>query len=320
MPEGVVPFHRMQVRENAVVIYMEPNRDVSPEKRLNMVEVQKHQYSGKVTEGVRKRMQRAITLMSQATKPKWITNEVSGRQQLHRFSFVTLTVANNTRMLTPREGYPLLLKPFLRWLRETIGVKLYLWRAEPQKRGQLHYHLVIPDFIHYQKIRNKWNEIQRDAGLLTEWFAKHGNYKPNGTEIRETRSVRNMTSYIQKEFLKRSNGIARKAVQVADSLIKAGELPAEMREAFIGEYKADETAMDGKIWGCSDNLSGVAYYTIPCRYWHLSMLNKLVRNEQARKVSDDYWMVIYFEDGDPPDLLNTDEKFYFNMHIQSILN
>jgi len=225
----------MQVRDSSIILFYTPGANSRRLAQENIVEARKKQYSGTVTAGVRKRMTRAVTLMSQATKPKWITNPVNGRLQYHRFSFITLTVAC-PRNLTAKQAYPMLAKPFCRWLHEVKAVKLYLWKAELQVRGQIHYHLIIPNFIHYEEIRKKWNSLQHQAGLLTEWAEKHGNFNPPSTEIKETRQVKNMTSYVAKELTKTMNAAKLKAKRMVESLVKAGEIPKERAKEFIEEY------------------------------------------------------------------------------------
>jgi hypothetical protein len=287
--------------------------------RHRMLKAQKKQYSGTMTEGAKKRMARAITLMCQATKPRWIKNEVSGKWQYHRLSFITLTVSSK-KNITHRRAVPILLKPFLRWLREVKNVSMVIWKQEFQERGQLHYHITCPEFIHWEAIRNKWNALQREAGLLDDFAAEHGHFNPNSTDIHETRAMKNMAHYMTKELAKTIDGKRLKALAMVNSLIKAGEIPADQKKKFVDEYAGEEMKSEGKIWDCSDNLAGVSYFAIPLRGAIADKLKEYLIAGETREITGDWWTLIYFNDTSPPDLLNAEERKMFYSHLDTITN
>lgn len=333
---GLSSIPVMSIRDGYVLVYYEQlyarRWANSAHQRERIIQIKNQAYSGDVTAGARKRMAKAVTLMSQVVKPEWIDNPVSNRRYLHRFSFVTLTVSNDV-LLTAREGYDLLLQHFLQWLRRTKGVSLYVWKAEFQERGQLHYHLVFPNFIHYLEIRNKWNALQREAGLLDEYAMEHGHFNPNSTDIHETRDVKNMRAYIMKELGKAAFVGKLKATAIVDSLIKAGEIPASKRASFIDDYTGD-LVMDGKVWGCSTCLGAAKYYSVALTDRHIAVLDELCACKQARRRSEDFYSMTFFKRGTSPPILTDDfdrigipetllndfEKFDFMRHLDAIIN
>jgi len=284
-----------------------------------MQAAQKQQYSGAMSGGARKRLTKAINLMALAHKPKWIYNEITGRYQHHHLSFVTLTVSSE-RNISTREGYEKLLKPFLGWLRDTKGVKCYVWKLEYQERGQVHYHIILPDFIHYQEIRRTWNALQHKAGLLDEYAKQHGHFNPNSTDIHENKKKKNTASYLVKELVKTINARKLKAAAIVDSLIQAGEIPADQREEFVKEYTGQELTADGKVWDCSNNLSGTSYFSIPMEHWHEEILLKLRAAGELFEKVDDWWSIIYVKSNDPPPILRPDELLKMDEHLKDILN
>lgn len=286
-------------------------------KRNSIAVARKTAYSGEMRDGTKKRLARAVTLMVQASPSKTIWNEVSNCYMMHRLSFITLTVSSK-KNLTAKEAYPILLKPFLRWLRETKGVKMYVWKAELQQRGQLHYHITFPDFIHWEEIRNKWNGLQREAGLLTEYVKKHKHYNANSTDIHKVQNERDMAAYICKELAKTVNALRLKAATMVDSLIQAGEIPREKRAKFLDEYTEDQMKTEGKIWGCSENLLGAQYFSVPLSSSLLDIVNCLVSTGEAREISGDFWRVVYLSDHAPPDLMSDNERELFAKHMRNI--
>lgn len=314
----------MQVRDTSVVIYCEQmfSRRFANNRqgRYRMKQARKKQYSGAMTQGGKKRMTKAITLLCQASPSRTIYNEVTHQYQPnHRLSFITLTVANN-KNLTAREGYDHLFRHFLQWLHRTKKVKMYVAKVEFQKRGQIHYHLTIPDFIHYKEIRDKWNELQRKAGLLDDYAAEHKHFNPNSTDIHDVRAVKNMANYLMKELGKTIDGKRLAMQKIVDSLVQAGEIAPEQAAATLDEYTGEEMKTEGKIWYCSDNLSSAKYYSVVMSSEHDAMIDILKSRGQVRIKSGDFWQIIYFSDASPPDLLNDQERNRMDEHLSAIVN
>lgn len=284
-----------------------------------MQQAQKKQYSGGMSQGSRKRISKAITLLTQAAKPKWIFNHISQKYQYHHLSFITLTVSSQKNIST-RYGYDNLLRPFLGWLRDTKGVKIYVWKLEFQERGQVHYHITIPDFIDYNEIRKTWNVLQHKAGLLDEYAKEHGHFNPNSTDIHEVVNKRNIANYLVKELGKAVDAKRVRATGMVNSLIQAGEIPAEEKQKFIDEYVGDELKAEGKVWDCSNNLAGASYFALPMEKWHMDAFEQLRSAGEIREVVQDWWSLIYFTGIDPPDILRQSEQTQLDDYLKTILN
>lgn len=284
-----------------------------------MQAAQKTQYSGGMSGGARKRICKAITIMAQAHKPKWIYNDVSHQYQYHHLSFITLTVSCR-KNITTRFGYDHLLKPFLGWLRDTKGVKTYIWKLEFQERGQVHYHITIPNFIHYAEIRRTWNSLQHKAGLLDEYAKEHGHFNPNSTDIHDVRNKKNIASYLVKELGKTVDAKRLRATGIVNSLIQAGEIPAEEKQKFIDEYVGDELKADGKVWDTSNNLAGANYFALPMESWHRAIFDELRQAGQLTEIVDDWWSLIYIKSNSPPEILLQSEQVQLYDYLQTILN
>lgn len=289
-----------------------------------MRKAKKTAYSGGMTIGARKRLAKAVTIMTQAIKPRWLHNPVTGRQQFHRFSFITLTVAS-PKNITARRAYDDLLSHFLDWMTRTVAqddplAKTYTWKLELQERGQVHYHITTPAFIHWRAIRSKWNELQRKAGLLDDYALEHGHFDPNSTDIHDTRSVRNADRYILKELGKTLSAIQVKEIASVKKQIKDGSLTEELGQEQIEVIKKNGPKVDGKIWGCSEDLAGVNYYTMELTSRHEEVIMGWIAEGKAWMKKEDFFGIVYCDNVDPPDLLNVDEAKKFNEYLNFALN
>lgn len=160
-------------------------------------------YSGQVTDGAKKRIDKAIDILMQCNPPKIIHNPVTGFAQNFNLNFVTLTIARKKR-IPADEAYINLMKPFLRKVRQT-GPVSYVWKAELQKRDQLHYHIVTNTFLHWQWIRNTWNNLQRKNRYLDEFALKHKHFDPNSTDVHATYKITDLAAYLKK-YLSKNQG------------------------------------------------------------------------------------------------------------------
>lgn len=52
-----------------------------------------------------------------------------------------------------------LLNHFMIEMKKQWFVKNYIWRAEKQKNGNIHFHIIIDRFVDYAWIRNTWNRV-----------------------------------------------------------------------------------------------------------------------------------------------------------------
>ena len=215
MPNTYIPH--VQVRNNAILIYERPA--VEPPKKMNL-EGFKSAYSGKMSTGSQKRIRKAIDIMLQTNPERKIWNPVVEVFHPFRLGFVTLTVSEDSKNLTAKEGYTVLLKEWLRWASRK-GVSDYIWKAELQERGQIHWHVTVNQFIHYLDIQKSWNRLQKRAGLLEGYARKFGHFNPNSTDVHAVKNIRDFEAYLAK---------------------------------YLAKNDQNQSSTTGKLWDCSASL------------------------------------------------------------------
>jgi hypothetical protein len=178
------------------------------------------EYSGTFTIAARKRMKTALDVLILTNPARKVFNPII--QKLHTFQFSMITLTYSCSQIVDYKSSILHLEQFLRWLRGTLGAKFYVWRLELQKRGQIHYHIITELFVRYDSLRDKWNNIQRSAGLILR------GENPNSTDITSAISVSDVSAYCSKYMAKDDPNFQ----QYTGSAIK-------------------------KFWGCSANIQGV---------------------------------------------------------------
>lgn len=248
--------------------------------RFDFEHAARQQYDGTLTAHARRRLLSAVDILIQRNPKREIWNPISNTSHEFSINFITLTVASNTN-ITAREGYDLLLSKWIRYMRDKYDMREYIWKAELQERGQLHYHITSNTFIPWQVIRWKWNKSQKEAGLLNEYAKKHKNFNPNSVDVHTVEKENDILAYVSKEISKTTwagieNGgrvkevIFDKKRQVYTGFAEHDPfsnkwLPYE----WDGEGKAVcyngmgywlvEAKLDGKVWDASETLKRKRY-------------------------------------------------------------
>jgi hypothetical protein len=163
---------------------------------------------GLISNKAGKRINQALswfTAMS-ATHTRISRNSVKVKNNL---SFITLTLSAKQKH---DDIYikSKLLNAFLVDLRRRFFIVSYLWRAEAQINGNIHFHIVINRYIHYSHIRNIWNRIQAEHGYIENYShkAKWGsNANPPSTEIKAVYKCKNIAGYLSKYCTKNLNAM-----------------------------------------------------------------------------------------------------------------
>lgn len=227
------------------------------EKRQRSIEnlIQQQTYTGLVTDGSQHRLTRALENLMLIAEPKPFMK--NGRKYSFKVNFITLTLYSFNRKVPGSEGHKTCLEPLLRWLRSN-GMTAYVWKAELQSKRkdchQLHYHLTTDVYIDCFDLRDKWNQLQKDAGYLDYYFKKHGHWNPNSTDVHATYDKKNLIGYLKKAIVRYSD--KKKYRQLRSKYL----IIAEMAKA-----DQNKETIEGKIWDCSQNIK-TSYYEIKDYY------------------------------------------------------
>lgn len=202
-------------------------------------------------------------------------------------TFTTLTYPIlQTEDLTARKNE---LNRFMIYMQRKNFMKRYIWKAEAQKNGSLHYHIVSDQFINKDLVRETWNKC------IPEAIAQYGK-EAYGTRIESVKDYDKAISYVLKYMTKNSE---------------------ERRQ--IG----------GNKWGSSDNLKKLSYFTETnpdiIRYNNMELENAGLElipiNDfcQTAPLRDKLLKLItIFDQGSQEEILNTYETNYELLFNQKI--
>jgi hypothetical protein len=213
---------KFQIKYGSVLSYWEYVDNTYPRNAHTIRE--KKTYSGEMTIHSKKRIARAIHTLLLSSPIHDIYNPVANVYHPFKINFITLTIPNKDVDHTYARQTSL--QPFIRWMREKHNVKSYVWKAELQERGTIHYHITTNKFILYTEIRNHWNSLLNKNGLLSDYFKRYHNTNPNSTDVHSVYNLKDIANYLIKYVSKNGSRI------------------------------------NGKVWDCSLNLKSNKYFTV----------------------------------------------------------
>ena len=130
-----------------------------------------------------RRLMAAMDWMLLIARPKDALNMKSGKTFSYKLSLVTLTLPCE-QLHDDNYIKKYLLNEFLTRLRKEYGLKLYIWKAEKQYNGNIHFHIVIDKYIHYLELNNIWNQILNNHGYIEKYKQNQMEWHKEGFKIR----------------------------------------------------------------------------------------------------------------------------------------
>lgn len=226
--------------------------------------------------------------------------------------FITLTLPAK-QMHSHKEIKQKCLNLFLVNLRKNFNVHNYLWKAELQKNGNIHFHLTIDKFIHFGAIRKYWNLALSKLGYISDYkrifegmsFAEYKYWRkqngeidndkikkaynfgvasnwsnPNTTDVHSVKKVRNLASYLSKYLAKPVND--------------------EQKDGII---KDSEDSFSGRVWYCSQSLSALGTVVVNFNRENLEIFNRLRAAKTSNWLKFEWAECIYFKISKLPAML-----------------
>ncbi len=257
-------------------------------------------------------------------KPKKLPNTRSGKRRSFKLNFITLDLSSDqvhTDQVIKRE----LLHQFLLEMRKKWHVSLYLWKAEKQKNGRIHFHIITDKFIPWNELRNVWNRIQQKLGYVTcyredrlNWHRDGFNYapqyaprwdyaaqkkayqeglrtdwdNPNSVDIHATRHIINLKAYFSKEIAKNPDP-AKPDRPEEKCPVCGGTMRTEKGIFCCSSCFYSKTHVSGMLWGCSVLLTDLPGGRTDIDTWIQAELDAIAGSGKAYVYNARYYSIYY---------------------------
>jgi hypothetical protein len=284
--------------------YQELEEDETTKVKYEHLLSSKRKANGKLSDIAVRKMSKAIDYLLFVAAPKKVKERISGKIINFKVAFITLTLSSR-QIHTDKEIRESLLNQFLIEVKKKYNVKNYVWRAEKQKNGNIHFHLLFDKFIHYSELRDMWNRIQNKLGYvdryrdeMKDWHkegfrlrqeltgkweadkqyqawlkAKKSDYNnPNSTDIHSLYRIKNVKKYITKYMSKDDIDLSQ-----------------------LSEAEREKLTVEGRLWGCNFELSNIKGAKLPVDNEISEMLCELNEDPKVHKIHDTYYSVFLID-------------------------
>lgn len=194
-----------------------PKHKVVTEKHLAMLESQR--FTGYLSRPVQKKMISMIQNWDDTLQEMNARNMRNNVKERYQIILLTVTLSSSQQhddkfikrwLLTPFIGKLVRLNPDVN----------YLWRAEPQKNGNIHFHILLDRYFNKSWVQREWNKTQSQHSYHPSLTENENDLGAPSTRIEALASKNNAVQYCAK-YVSKNEG---------------------------------SRAIDGRLWGCSDNL------------------------------------------------------------------
>lgn len=218
-------------------------RNLPEKSRHKILNKEANKLTGEVTRNVRCRMKSAIDGFISAIEAH---NQTCARDSKHLITFVTLTISAS-QMHSDKELNRLLLMPMIQKLMRNKAVVNYIWKAEKQSNGNIHWHILIDRYVHWRWLRDAWNATQALHGYLDNYQSMHGHQDANSTDIHRLKGIHNIAAYITKYICKNSQ----------------------------------QNGLECRVWGCSAGLKAIKQFRVEVTSEVHTLIEDIVANASS---------------------------------------
>lgn len=247
---------------------------------------------GQLSNRSRRRMRYAIELIiAQASdKKSWYR-----QKSIHipfKVNFLTLTLSAPAPTLNDKIIKQQLLKIFLKNCTNKYGLKSYVWRAETQVNKRLHFHIITDTYIHWQDVRKTWNIIQQKHGIIDKYRQLMQNWHRDGFKVRPKLLYKwNYNAQLNAyktgmlEHWNNPNSTDIHAISHIENL-------SNYVTKYMSKDSDNSRLVEGKIWGCSNNLNGKYKCEVPAVNDVMYQLQNIKTELRDRVIDKDYIQII----------------------------
>lgn len=203
-----------------------------------------------------RKMKKAVEMLEAIADEKSSYNEKKLSFWKWKLNFVTLTLPAPQGGISDAEFRRFFLNHFLILVKRKYHPKGYVWRLESQANDNIHVHLIFDKWIDKDELRRLWNHVLSKAHFINDFEIKHGHRDPNSTDVHSTAGINNVVNYLGK-YLTKTDG---KVAWLKENISKLEFRPMmkdEVRNHLMTPFKLRQyRKIEGKLWGCSENLMG----------------------------------------------------------------
>ena len=303
-PGQINLYHEVQWNPSRPIKYDSSGNEITKSIKFEHLLNSTRSAQGHVSPIAKRKLKKALNYFLFISDEKTVHLNYSGRKFKFKLAFVTLTLPSE-QIHSDNEIKAKCLNSYLIELKKFYKVHNYIWRAEKQKNGNIHFHLLIDKFIPYQEIRDRWNRVINKLGYVDRYRENQINFFQNGFRIR-TELLKTWPADKQRQAYKRGAKLHWNSPNSTDihsirniqniKLYISKYLTKEKNNNEVAQDNIDEViAQGGRIWGCNYELSNIKGAQTILDNDLKDEIDRLADNPGVKIISEQYYTVIIFD-------------------------
>lgn len=268
----------------------------------NQVHLKANRHKGELSDKAVKKIKSAIEWLLIRSTPQRVYNRQQDQVFYFRLNFITLTLpaeqSHSDKIITS-----VCLNNFLNICRNKFKVTDYIWKAEPQGNGRLHFHVTTNTFIHWRDVRKAWQSSVELLGYVSEFKKKFHHDNPNCTDIKKVKHIRKLAAYLSKYLAKNKSfspigelrSFKGKLVEVKyTDKIYRDEKQNRKQGVVIGTMLSERLRkVESNLWGCSQSISKCKNMSFDCNSMQWDGLMKILAVGKFKHIKSEYVSSFY---------------------------
>lgn len=217
-----------------------------------------NKHNGSVSNKSSTKIRNAVNWMLFFSKKKKVYSIKERSTFYFYLNFITLTLPSTQHHSDDflKEN---LLVPFLDWMKRTNGNEMYVWKAESQRNGNIHFHITSHVFIHWKSIRKKWNVLLSKHGYCKTYQDGSNDKGDASTQVKAAKNPEQVGGYLA-AYIGKDDRLKLK-IKTPKLLPKFYKCSTFSDTALNYDYSMSsplKRPVTGRLWGCSYNLSRIS--------------------------------------------------------------
>lgn len=223
-------------------------------KHNHLIESDK-KHNGKVSGIAGRKITKAVDYLLFMANDKILPSKIHGKVFKFKIAFITLTLPS-PQVHPDNVIKEQCLNQFLVEVRKKYNVVNYIWRAEKQKNGSIHFHILLDKFLPWSELRDLWNRIVNKLGYVERYRDSMRAFHSGGFRVRENLLKSwDYKSQVNAYQAGKANDWSSPNSTDIHSIKKVGDV-----RKYVMKYTSKDDVngvIEGRIWGCNFELSNI---------------------------------------------------------------
>lgn len=249
---------------------------------------------------------------------KHSVHPVTGDLYRWKLNFITLTLPADQGDMSDKDAKRFLLMPMLQDLKRKHNVFLYVWKAEAQENGNIHFHITTDKFIPHEDLRRRWNYILARWGFIEAYRSNMMAFHKNGFRLRRDK-LDTWPIHAQRKAYREgmANNWSNPNTTDIHATFDVSDMAAYMTKYFTKNEPA-RRKIEGRLVGWSDNLSYKHKFTVYANQQDKESRTYFEQLPDDRKIQTDYCTVILLDRTDWLNIANTQLAIDWKLHCKRL--